>query len=471
MNFRHGFSLPASVLMLCLWLQYGCVPAHTTTDGQPLSATTSASGFRTFTDVFDLIKSNYVAPVKDSVLFKHAIQGVVSGLDPDSSLLKTDDYRIPRAGAGNKPGRHEADLHAFSEILHRIKSDYAKPLEDGVLMQHAIQGMLSGLDSHSSYLDAKEYKYLRSGTSSNIGRLGIEVELDQGAAKVIAPLDDTPAQKARVMAGDMIVRLDNQPIKGMELSKIREIMHGRPGTNITLTITRQGVNSPITKKITRAVLSTAKINSRLLEPGFGYIRIPSFQLRTAKDMKRAVDKLTTKTRGTLHGLILDLRNNPGGVLAGAVAVSDAFLTQGRIVSTAGNSVKSKTSYNAKPGAILHEAPMVILVNGGSASAAEIVAGALQEHKRALIMGSTTYGKGSVQTIFPIANGAAVKLTTAHYFTPSGRSIQGVGIKPDIESAQLEVEMPQHDIKDQQLHEALKTLKRLSVQKTSSRTRH
>ena len=329
-------------------------------------------------------------------------------------------------------------LRTFAEIFGRIKKDYVEPVEDKVLLEYAIRGMLSGLDPHSSYLNAEDYKDLQAGTSGKFGGLGIEVGLENGFVKVISPIDDTPAQRAGVLAGDLIIRLDEKPVKGMELSKAVKLMRGDPGTSITLTIMRDKVERPLKITIKRDIINVASVKSRMLEPGFGYVRISNFQSRTADDMNKAVAELKTEAKGELKGLILDLRNNPGGVLSGAVDVSDAYLSSGKIVYTEGKTADSKFSFTAKPDDILQGAPMVVLVNEGSASASEIVAGALQDHKRALIMGSRTFGKGSVQSVIPVTKESAVKLTTARYFTPSGRSIQAEGIQPDIELLRLEL---------------------------------
>ena len=330
------------------------------------------------------------------------------------------------------------ELRTFAEIFGRIKHDYVEPVDDKTLLEHAVRGMLSGLDPHSSYLDAEDYKELRAGTSGKFGGLGIEVGMEHGFVKVVSPIDDTPAQQAGVKSGDLIIRLDEKSVKGMDLSEAVKIMRGKPGTSITLTIIRESEEKPLKLTIKRDIIKVVSVKSRILEPGYGYVRISNFQSRTAEDMSRAVKELEGKEKSGLKGLILDLRNNPGGVLNGAVDVSDAYLTSGKIVYTEGNTAGSKHSYVAKPGDILLGAPMVVLVNEGSASASEIVAGALQDHKRALIMGRQTFGKGSVQSIIPVTKEAAIKLTTARYFTPSGRSIQAEGIKPDIKLQKLEV---------------------------------
>jgi carboxyl-terminal processing protease len=322
------------------------------------------------------------------------------------------------------------ELRSFSDVFARIKADYVEPVEDKALLENAIRGMLTGLDPHSAYLDQEQFKELQVGTSGEFGGLGIEVGMEDGFVKVIAPIDDTPAQRAGVQAGDLIIRLDDTPVKGLTLNEAVKIMRGKPGTDIVLTVVREGLEKPLKLTITRAVIKVKSVRQRVIEPGFGYVRISQFQATTADNLVEAVDAL--KKEGKLRGLILDLRNNPGGVLNGAVAVSDAFLDKGLIVYTEGRIADSRLRFNATPDDIVGGAPLVVLVNQGSASASEIVAGALQDHRRAIVVGTRTFGKGSVQTIVPLNNGTAVKLTTARYYTPNGRSIQAEGIVPDIE---------------------------------------
>jgi len=328
------------------------------------------------------------------------------------------------------------ELRGFTDVFARIKSDYVEPVDDRTLLENAIRGMLSGLDPHSAYLDPEQFRELQVGTTGEFGGLGIEVGMEDGFVKVIAPIDDTPAQRAGVQAGDLIIRLDDTPVKGMSLSEAVKIMRGKPGTDITLTIVREGEEKPLKITITRAIIKVKSVKSRMLDDGFGYVRISQFQANTADNLVEAVDRL--KQKGELKGLVLDLRNNPGGVLNGAVSVSDAFLDKGLIVYTEGRVADSRLRFNATPDDVLDGAPLVVLVNQGSASASEIVAGALQDHHRAIIVGTRTFGKGSVQTIVPLSNGAAVKLTTARYYTPSGRSIQAEGIVPDIELENVRV---------------------------------
>jgi carboxyl-terminal processing protease len=324
------------------------------------------------------------------------------------------------------------ELRTFSDVFGRIKNDYVVDVDDKELIEYAIRGMLSGLDPHSAYLDAEQFTELQVGTTGQFGGLGIEVGMENGFVKVIAPIDDTPAQRAGVEAGDLVIRLDDTPVKGMTLSEAVKVMRGKPGSEIELTIVREGLDRPLKLKITRDIIKVKSVKARMLEPGYGYLRISQFQSKTAENLVDAIQDLKKENDGPMKGMVLDLRNNPGGVLNGAVAVSDAFLDKGMIVYTEGRIADSRLRFNATPDDVLNGAPLVVLVNQGSASASEIVAGALQDHKRAIIVGSTTFGKGSVQTILPLSSQSALKLTTARYYTPSGRSIQAEGIIPDIE---------------------------------------
>jgi carboxyl-terminal processing protease len=328
-------------------------------------------------------------------------------------------------------------LKTFSEVYGRIRQDYVEPVTDDKLLEDAIRGMLTGLDPHSAYLDQEQYNELKVGTTGQFGGLGIEVGMENGFVKVIAPIDDTPAQKAGVKAGDLIIRLDDKPVKGMSLNDAVKIMRGDPGSEITLTIVREGAEQPLKIKLVRDVIKVKSVKSRILEEGYGYLRITSFQSKTGDNVSEALNEL--KRNGDLKGLVLDLRNNPGGVLNAAVSVSDTFLEDGLIVYTDGRVEDAKMKFSATPKDELNGAPIVVLINGGSASASEIVAGALQDHKRAIIMGEKSFGKGSVQTILPTSNGGAVKLTTARYYTPSGRSIQAEGITPDVPISKVKLE--------------------------------
>jgi carboxyl-terminal processing protease len=323
------------------------------------------------------------------------------------------------------------ELRSFTEVFARIKKDYVEEVSDKTLLENAIRGMLSGLDPHSSYLDPEHFKELQVGTTGEFGGLGIEVGMEDGFVKVISPIDDTPAQRAGVKAGDLIIRLDEKPVKGMTLHDAVKIMRGKVGTDIVLTIIREGEEKPLKITITRDTIKVKSVRSEDLGDGFGYLRISQFQSRTGENLAEAIEKLKKENDGKLNGLVLDLRNNPGGVLNAAVEVSDAFLDSGLIVFTKGRIADSEMKFSATPRRLLDGAPLVVLVNGGSASASEIVSGALQDHKRAVILGTRTFGKGSVQTILPLNEKTALKLTTARYYTPSGRSIQAEGITPDI----------------------------------------
>jgi carboxyl-terminal processing protease len=330
------------------------------------------------------------------------------------------------------------ELRTFTEVFSRIKADYVEPVEDKKLLRDAIQGMLAGLDPHSSFLDPEGFKEIRVGTEGEFGGLGIEVTMEDGFVKVVSPIEDTPAARAGLKTGDLIIRLDSKAVKGMALNDAVKQMRGKPGSEIVLTVVREGQPKPLTFTLTRAVIKIQSIKQRMLENGFGYVRITQFQANTGDGLKDALAKLKLQNKSNLTGLVLDLRNNPGGVLNAAVAVSDAFLSSGLIVYTEGRVADAELKFSATPADLINGAPMVVLVNGGSASASEIVAGALQDHKRAVIMGTKTFGKGSVQTILPMSGGSALKITTARYYTPNGRSIQATGILPDVVTEEAKV---------------------------------
>jgi len=371
-------------------------------------------------------------------LFRHFASGVVFALGLHLACVPVLADQ-ERAGEPESQALPLDDLRLFAEVFGRIKQDYVEPVDDRRLLRDAIQGMLTGLDPHSSYLNKEEFDDLRVGTSGEFGGLGIEVGMEDGFVKVISPIDDTPAQRAGILAGDLIVRIDKQSVKGMSLDDAVKLMRGKPGSEILLHVVREGREAPFEVRIKRAVIKTVSVKNRMLEPGFAYIRLSQFQARSPEDLLKALGKLKREAGGELKGLVLDLRNNPGGVLHAAVAISDAFLTEGTIVYTEGRVRDSQLRFKAAPDDVLNGAPIVVLVNAGSASASEIVAGALQDHKRAVVMGEQTFGKGSVQTIVPVNETTAIKLTTARYFTPKGRSIQAEGITPDIELAALSLQ--------------------------------
>lgn len=323
------------------------------------------------------------------------------------------------------------DIRNFVEILERVKQEYVEPVDESALMQNAIRGMLSGLDPHSSYLDASEFKEMQINTSGRFGGLGIEVQMEDGFVKVVTPIDDTPAARAGLQPGDLIIKLDDTQVKGLSLTDAVNRMRGEPGSQIRLTILREKQDAPFVVTLTRDVINVQSVKRRLLEPGYGYVRITQFRNDAGKDLEDALSKLVAENKAPLRGLVLDLRNNPGGLLTAAVEVTDVFQDSGLVVYTQGREKTSRQDFPSKPGDSLRGAPMVVLVNGGSASASEIVAGALQDNKRALVVGTRTFGKGSVQTVLPLPSGDAIKLTTARYYTPGGRSIQAEGIDPDI----------------------------------------
>jgi carboxyl-terminal processing protease len=323
------------------------------------------------------------------------------------------------------------EIRTFTAVFAKIKSDYVEEVDDRKLLENAIRGMLEGLDPHSAYLDKEDYLELQESTTGEFGGLGLEVGTEDGFLKVISPIDDTPAQRAGIKTGDLIIRLDDTPVKGMSLNDAIKLMRGKPGTDIGMTIMRDGEEKPIKLTLTRDIIKVQSVRQRMLGPGFGYLRVSSFQTHSAEDARKGIEKLMAEAPGGLRGLVLDLRNNPGGTLSAAVGISDLFLDSGLIVYTEGRVKEAQMRFSAKPEDMLNDAPMVVLVNAGSASASEIVAGALQDQKRAVIMGQKTFGKGSVQTILPLTDTEALKLTTARYYTPSGRSIQAEGIVPDI----------------------------------------
>ncbi len=366
-------------------------------------------------------------------------------------------------------------LRTFADIFGRIKANYVETVEDKVLLENAIRGMVSGLDPHSNYLNADDYKDLQVGTKGEFGGLGIEVGMEDGFVKVIGPIDDTPAQRAGIRSGDLIVRLDDTPVKGLSLHDAVKLMRGKPGSGIELTIIRKGVEKPLKITVVRDIIKVASVKGRLLDEQYGYLRISQFQSHTTGDLLKMLKRLEKEAGGSLQGMILDLRNNPGGVLNAAVSVSDAFLKSGLIVYTQGRESDTQLRFEAAPDDVLNGAPMVVLVNEGSASASEIVAGALQDQKRAVIMGTQTFGKGSVQTIIPISDSSAVKLTTARYYTPSGRSIQAEGIKPDIELEEVTVSKVDNNgvkpIKESDLSGHLKNGSKAPAEKTQGDAAH
>lgn len=344
------------------------------------------------------------------------------------------------------------DARLLAEVLEHVRREYVERISDQELIEAAIRGLMADLDPHSAYLDAEQFDEIRISTTGEYSGVGIEVALENGAVKVVNPIEDTPAYKAGVLAGDRILAVDDVPVDVQNLNDTIDRMRGRVGTPVKITIARGPEPKPMQFTLSRASVQVHSVSQELIEPGFGYVKISHFSETTTPDLESAIAKLKKASGGALRGLVLDLRNNPGGVLEAAVGVSDVFLDGGLIVSANGRADDARFSMDARPGDDLDGAPLVVLVNGGSASASEIVAGALQDHHRAQLVGSQTYGKGSVQTVMPLSDGHAIKLTTSRYFTPSGASIQQRGIKPDVAVED------QKDEDDRALHVALDLLK-------------
>jgi carboxyl-terminal processing protease len=321
------------------------------------------------------------------------------------------------------------EVRMFTEALDRIRMSYVEEIDDKTLLKNAIRGMLAGLDPHSAYVDSSDFDALQETTTGQFGGLGVEVGRENGYIKVISPIDDTPADRAGIQAGDLIIRIDGKPLREMLPEEAAQLMRGDPGTEVTITVAREGME-PFDLSIVREVIAIASVRSRVLEPGYGYIRISQFRVNTGNELEEEIEKLYEDNDG-LKGMIVDLRNNPGGVLQASVNVVDAFISQGRIVYTEGRLEGKNMSFSANRKTVASDVPLVVLINNGSASASEIVAGALQDHGRAIIMGTRSFGKGSVQTVLPLDEERAIKLTTSLYFTPKGRSIQAQGIVPDI----------------------------------------
>ena len=330
-------------------------------------------------------------------------------------------------------------LQAFSEVYLKIKQNYVQDITDKELFDNAIKGMLEGLDPHSTFLNEKDFKDLQIGTKGEFGGLGIEVTMEDGFVKVITPIDDTPAYKAGVKSGDLIIEIDAKPVKGLSLNQAVDLMRGKVGSPILLTIARTGENGPIEIKIVRAKIKVKSVKYEIIDDNYGYIRISSFQNKTGNNLYDAISNLKKDAKGNIKGFVIDMRNNPGGVLGAAVDVSDAFIKgKKKLVFTKGKTENAVYEFTSNNTDLAEGKPIVVLINGGSASASEIVAGALQDHKRAIIMGTQSFGKGSVQSILPITSKTAVKITTARYYTPNGRSIQAKGITPDIIVKDLEL---------------------------------
>ena len=365
------------------------------------------------------------------------------------------------------------ELRLFTQVFEQIRLGYVEEVSDEELLNNAIAGLLTELDPHSAYLDKKDYGELQEHANGKYGGLGIEIGTDNGAIRVVSPIDDTPAAKAGIQAGDLITKMNGNPVRGMSLQKAVEKLRGDKGTSIKLTVYREGVEGPLEIDVVRDIIRVSAVRSRLLEPGYGYIRISQFQTQSGADFIAALEKLTTtkSDQSPLKGLVLDLRNNPGGLVPASIEITDAVLDGGTVVYTEGRLPSANRSFEATSGDRLNGLPMVVLINGGSASASEIVAGALQDHGRAAILGTQSFGKGSVQTVVPLGDGRAVKLTTARYFTPKGRSIQAEGIVPDIvvERAEIRPYNKRVRVREADLEGHLKTINSDKDKETATAT--
>jgi carboxyl-terminal processing protease len=371
------------------------------------------------------------------------VAGVVIG--PASGLISRQlGYSFGfSASAAQESGRADTYrlLTLFGDVFERVRAEYVDPVDDKDLVENSINGMLTGLDPHSSYMNAKAFRDMQVQTKGEFGGLGIEVTQENGFIKVISPIDDTPASKAGIKAGDIITGLDGKTVQGLSLQDAVDKMRGAPNSKISLTIKREGVDKPIEVSMLREVIHIQVVKQRMEPDGVGYIRLSQFTEQADAGLKQAVKTLKQQSGGKLRALILDLRNNPGGLLDQAVSISGDFINQGEIVSTRARHTEDAQRWNAKASDILDGLPLVVLINGGSASSSEIVAGALQDHHRAVLLGTRSFGKGSVQTVIPLAGNGAMRLTTARYYTPSGRSIQGLGITPDVNVAETREETP------------------------------
>lgn len=364
---------------------------------------------------------------------KGAISAVVT------ALVVAGIYLAPAKGPQAGSSDTFRQLKLFGDVFERVRSEYVEEVTDEKLIETAINGMLTSLDPHSGYLDAKRYRDMQVQTKGEFGGLGIEVTMENGLVKVVSPIDDTPAYRAGIQAGDVITHIDSEPVLGLSLSEAVEKMRGPVDTLIALTLRRDGSDDPLDVSMARAVITISPVRYRV-ENDIGYLRVTAFNEQTELKLKEGIDDVRAELGQSLKGFVIDLRNNPGGLLEQAIAVSDAFLDRGEIVSTRGRRTDSIQRFNARRGDLAEGLPLVVLINGGSASASEIVAGALQDHHRAIVMGTQSFGKGSVQTIMPLPGHGAIRLTTARYYTPAGTSIQAKGIAPDIEVRQSRIEI-------------------------------
>ena len=380
--------------------------------------------------------------MRRTVLFLALASGLPGSLYAADAATPAAAGAAPAAEAAIPPRETSIsleDIQTFVAVFRAVKDAYVEPVDDKTLMQAAIKGLLGDLDPHSEYLDTRGVEVLDEETTGEYAGLGVEVLMLEGALRVVSPIDDTPASRAGIRPGDIILTIDGKPVTTENGTEAVEQLRGKPGSTVALTVARDGVSTPLDFNLKREVIRVASVRTRMLEPGYGYVRITQFQNETGAEVREKLRRMVAK--GALRGVVLDLRSNPGGLLHASVEVSDAFLDEGVIVSTRGRVQDADVSFSAAKGDVIDGAPLVVLVDGGTASAAEIVAGALKDHRRGLVMGATTFGKGSVQTVLPLESGYAVKLTTARYFTPNGTSIQAAGIRPDIVLPDLKLTPP------------------------------
>lgn len=430
--------------------------------------TTSLSYLMVFATIFALLPASAAVAQPSSSKETNGTQlSIESPASVGSSDVPFDESQTDDAAIEALGPMAVRELQNFVSAFSRIRKAYVEEIDDKTLLEKAIKGMLAELDPHSSFLDPQSFGDLQVSANGEFGGLGLEVGMENGFIKVIAPIDDTPAQKAGIESGDLIIQIDNKPVKGISLNEAVKMMRGPKGSSIELSIVRQGLTQPLKLTIMRDNIAVVSVRSKRLEEHYLYLRIAQFQANTGFDLIKAMQK--AESISEVKGVILDMRNNPGGVLQAAVDVVDAFMDEGLVVYTEGRIPESKTRFEASKGNYTNTAPLVVLINGGSASASEIVAGALQDHKRAIILGSTSFGKGSVQTVLQFSETHGMKLTTARYYTPLGRTIQAKGIEPDIvvERAKLTVVDPGLKISEADLHKHLKNQSQSSAGKNTS----
>lgn len=378
-----------------------------------------------------MVRAAFTSRLTTPILATNGAIGVLLSL---ISTISIADDRVITPDAGLLPLE---ELRTFTRVYDHVRNGYVDEIDDARLLEYAIKGMIAELDPHSAYLDQDAFADLQANTSGEFGGIGLEVSLDEGFIKVVTPIDDSPSARAGILSGDVVIRIDDAPVKGMDLNKAVNLMRGPKNSAIKITVMREGVDQPIDFPLVRDIIKVQSVRTRILEQDYFYIRVAQFQLDTGKDVAKKLRE-QLKKNPTTKGIILDLRNNPGGVLQASVEVADAFLDGGQVVYTQGRLDNSNIGYNAEAGDITNNLPLIVLINDGSASASEIVAGALQDHKRAVILGTRSFGKGSVQSVIPISNDRAIKLTTALYYTPNGRSIQAQGIEPDVDVERVEI---------------------------------